>query len=74
MLELLDELDRWIIEIPPLETPQRFGNLAFRQWGKRLEEVTKISPGFFCAQPFDSVATIFSAPCLVQTLKRQHRS
>lgn len=36
---LLDNLDEWIDEIPPLPTPQRFGNLAFRTWGKRLEEV-----------------------------------
>jgi len=25
-------------DIPPLPTPQRFGNLAFRDWGHRLEE------------------------------------
>ncbi len=36
---MLDKLDQWIDEIPPLPTPQRFGNLAFRTWGKRLEEV-----------------------------------
>lgn len=39
LLKLLDTLDGWIDEIPPLESPQRFGNLAFRTWGKRLEEV-----------------------------------
>jgi serine/threonine-protein phosphatase 2A activator len=39
---LLDTLDGWIDDIPPLETPQRFGNLAFRTWGKRLEEVWAI--------------------------------
>ncbi|KAG6917849.1 hypothetical protein DXG01_000754 [Tephrocybe rancida] len=43
-LELLDTLDRWINEIPPLETPQRFGNLAFRTWGARLEEVRYLIP------------------------------
>ncbi|KNZ80803.1 Serine/threonine-protein phosphatase 2A activator 1 [Termitomyces sp. J132] len=37
-LELLNTLDRWIDEIPPLQSPQRFGNLAFRTWGARLEE------------------------------------
>ncbi|KAF8640207.1 hypothetical protein AX16_010105 [Volvariella volvacea WC 439] len=37
-LAILDTLDQWISEIPPLNTPQRFGNLAFRTWGKRLEE------------------------------------
>ncbi|KAI0090223.1 hypothetical protein BDY19DRAFT_939099 [Irpex rosettiformis] len=37
-LSLLDVLDHWIDEIPPQSTPQRFGNLAFRTWGKRLED------------------------------------
>ncbi|EPS94520.1 hypothetical protein FOMPIDRAFT_1169651 [Fomitopsis schrenkii] len=37
MIALLDTLDAWIDEIPPLPTPQRYGNLAFRTWGKRLE-------------------------------------
>jgi serine/threonine-protein phosphatase 2A activator len=39
MIAFLDTLDKWIDEIPPLPTPQRFGNLAFRTWGRRLEEV-----------------------------------
>ena len=39
LVRLLDELDNWIDDIPPQPTPQRFGNLAFRLWGKRLEEV-----------------------------------
>ncbi|KDQ58979.1 hypothetical protein JAAARDRAFT_33711 [Jaapia argillacea MUCL 33604] len=38
VIALLDKLDLWIDEIPPLPTPQRFGNLAFRTWGKRLED------------------------------------
>ncbi|KAI0363857.1 Phosphotyrosyl phosphatase activator [Pilatotrama ljubarskyi] len=37
VIEMLDKLDTWIDEIPPLPTPQRFGNLAFRTWGRRLE-------------------------------------
>jgi hypothetical protein len=41
--EMLQTLDSWIEEIPALETPQRFGNLAFREWGKRLEEVGTVS-------------------------------
>ncbi|KAH6901268.1 serine/threonine-protein phosphatase 2A activator 1 [Coprinopsis sp. MPI-PUGE-AT-0042] len=41
MIALLQTLDDWIEEIPPLQTPQRFGNLAFRAWGKRLEERTQ---------------------------------
>lgn len=39
LLALLDTLEQWIVEIPPLQSPQRFGNLAFRTWGQRLEEV-----------------------------------
>lgn len=38
LLKLLDTLDEWIDDIPPLQSPQRFGNLAFRTWGKRLED------------------------------------
>jgi serine/threonine-protein phosphatase 2A activator len=38
---MLDTLDRWIEEIPPQPTPQRFGNLAFRTWGKRLQDVSR---------------------------------
>ena len=39
LLVLLDTLEQWIIEIPPLQSPQRFGNLAFRTWGQQLEKV-----------------------------------
>jgi serine/threonine-protein phosphatase 2A activator len=39
IVDLLDELDGWVDDIPPQPTPQRYGNLAFRVWGKRLEEV-----------------------------------
>lgn len=41
MLALLERLDQWIEETPPLQSPQRFGNLAFRTWGTRLEEVCR---------------------------------
>lgn len=36
---MLDELEAWIDDIPPQPTPQRFGNLAFRDYGRCLEEV-----------------------------------
>lgn len=39
VLAALEELNTWIDEVPPLQSPQRFGNLAFREWGKRLEDV-----------------------------------
>jgi len=38
VLEVLDEMQNWTKEIEPLKSPQRFGNLAFRSWGQRLEE------------------------------------
>ncbi|KLO17362.1 PTPA-domain-containing protein [Schizopora paradoxa] len=37
-LKMLERLDSWINEIPPQVSPQRFGNLAFRTWGKKLED------------------------------------
>ncbi|KIM52999.1 hypothetical protein SCLCIDRAFT_18052 [Scleroderma citrinum Foug A] len=38
LLSMLDTLDGWIDDIPPLQSPQRFGNQAFRTWGDRLTE------------------------------------
>ncbi|CAE6475145.1 unnamed protein product [Rhizoctonia solani] len=38
LLTLLEELESWMDDIPPQVSPQRYGNLAFRDWGKRLEE------------------------------------
>ena len=40
IVELLDELDKWIDELPPIEQPMRFGNKAFRTWHERLVEVS----------------------------------
>ncbi|KAJ3047152.1 Serine/threonine-protein phosphatase 2A activator [Rhizophlyctis rosea] len=37
LLAMLDILNTWIDEIPPFESPQRFGNKAFRVWIQRLE-------------------------------------
>ncbi|PKC61930.1 Phosphotyrosyl phosphatase activator, partial [Rhizophagus irregularis] len=38
IINMLDTMLSWIDEIPPLPTPQRFGNKAFRTWIARLEE------------------------------------
>lgn len=35
---VLAKLDAWVDEIPPIEQPQRFGNRAFKDWLKRLNE------------------------------------
>jgi serine/threonine-protein phosphatase 2A activator len=36
---ILDILNTYIDEIPPSTGPRRFGNIAFREWIRRLEEV-----------------------------------
>lgn len=38
LVGVLDELERWVAEFPPLEQPMRFGNKAFAQWHARLVE------------------------------------
>ncbi|XP_078604517.1 serine/threonine-protein phosphatase 2A activator-like [Branchiostoma floridae x Branchiostoma japonicum] len=38
LLGILDTLDGWVDETPPVEQPQRFGNKAYRTWFQRLEE------------------------------------
>ncbi|RUS14031.1 hypothetical protein BC937DRAFT_94451 [Endogone sp. FLAS-F59071] len=38
ILTMLDTIDAWTDEIPPLQNPQRFGNKAFRTWIARLDE------------------------------------
>ncbi|KAG0296515.1 hypothetical protein BGZ98_000939, partial [Dissophora globulifera] len=38
ILTLLDTLDSWIDLVPPKPDPQRFGNLAFREYILRLED------------------------------------
>jgi len=39
LLDLLETLDRWIDETPPVDQPSRFGNKAYRTWFAKLEEV-----------------------------------
>ena len=40
IFNLLKELETYVDEIPPAEQQQRFGNKAFRDWHKRLTEVS----------------------------------
>ncbi|KAI9327710.1 phosphotyrosyl phosphate activator [Zopfochytrium polystomum] len=37
LVAMLDQVEAWIADIPPQESPQRFGNKAFRTWHQRLE-------------------------------------
>ncbi|CAG5131303.1 unnamed protein product [Candidula unifasciata] len=54
---LLEVLDKWVDEIPPIDQPQRFGNKAFRTWFARLKEKgpglleESLPPGFEPAVP-----------------------
>ncbi|XP_077506679.1 serine/threonine-protein phosphatase 2A activator-like isoform X1 [Amblyomma americanum] len=38
MLSVLDALDTWVRETPPVNEPQRFGNSAFRTWLKKVQD------------------------------------
>lgn len=38
LIAMLDIMNSWIDEIPPIDQPQRFGNKAFRTWCSKLEE------------------------------------
>ena len=39
VLKLLETLNKWVDETPPLQQPQRFGNQAFRIWFEKLKNV-----------------------------------
>ncbi|KAL2100067.1 hypothetical protein ACEWY4_004461 [Coilia grayii] len=38
LMSLLNTLDQWIDETPPVDQPSRFGNKAYRTWYARLEQ------------------------------------
>ncbi|XP_054281888.1 serine/threonine-protein phosphatase 2A activator [Macrosteles quadrilineatus] len=38
VLSLLEKLDVWITETPPIQQPQRFGNKAFKTWYTKVKE------------------------------------
>ncbi|ELW61980.1 Serine/threonine-protein phosphatase 2A activator [Tupaia chinensis] len=38
LVSLLNTLDRWIDETPPVDQPSRFGNKAYRTWYAKLDE------------------------------------
>ena len=41
LVAIIDELEQWVVDIPPLKQPMRFGNKAFQLWHQRLEKVMK---------------------------------
>lgn len=38
IIQMLEEMEKWVQDFPPIEQPQRFGNKAFRDWFARLSE------------------------------------
>jgi serine/threonine-protein phosphatase 2A activator len=38
VLELIETLSKYIYDFPPLESNQRFGNLAFRDWIQKMQQ------------------------------------
>uniref|UniRef100_A0A673TFX5 Serine/threonine-protein phosphatase 2A activator n=1 Tax=Suricata suricatta TaxID=37032 RepID=A0A673TFX5_SURSU len=39
LVALLNTLDRWIDETPPVDQPSRFGNKAYRTWYAKLDQI-----------------------------------
>jgi serine/threonine-protein phosphatase 2A activator len=39
IVKMLEDLERWVAEIPPIQQPMRFGNKSFKTWHDRLKEV-----------------------------------
>lgn len=39
IVKMLDDLEHWIEEIPPIQQPMRFGNKAFRDWHDKVQAV-----------------------------------
>jgi len=38
IVKMLEDLERWIAEIPPIQQPMRFGNKSFKTWHDRLKD------------------------------------
>lgn len=58
MILMLDTVESWVDEIPLQTSSQRFGNLAFRDWGRRLEEVHTISLSHDFTKPYPSISAL----------------
>eukprot|EP01137_Pigoraptor_chileana_P010612 Opistho-2@60428 len=72
LIALLDTLDKWVDEIPPIQQPMRFGNKAFRLWFAKVNEnaahlVRDILPHE------TQEAAIEIAPFLVESIGNQTR-
>lgn len=43
-IAILDEMYKWVDEIPPIKQKTRFGNKAYRIWNARLLAVCRAYP------------------------------
>lgn len=59
---MLEVLNKWIDEIPPIQQPQRFGNQAFRTWYEKLKNVNTLNLKHFqnihCVSIFQESITL----------------
>lgn len=60
---MLDTLDAWLEEFPPLANAQRFGNKAFRSWAEKLREVKKLLRARACMHCFPPCVCILKSFC-----------
>ncbi|KFD52032.1 LOW QUALITY PROTEIN: hypothetical protein M513_07164 [Trichuris suis] len=42
LIALMDVMDKWVDETPPVDQKSRFGNFAFRTWHALLKEVSRV--------------------------------
>lgn len=43
VLKVIDHLNRLIDETPPVDQPQRFGNMAYRDWYKKMKDTAEVT-------------------------------
>eukprot|EP01018_Ginkgo_biloba_P013134 Gb_13358 [translate_table: standard] len=59
IVEILEIMNKWVDEIPPLQQPARYGNPAFRQWQERLQQGHKLMHKLLPEELFASVIEVF---------------
>ena len=59
LVELVNKMDAWITEIPPIDQPQRFGNKAYRDWFARLKEVGSSGDVWFTKSVFTNITWMY---------------
>jgi serine/threonine-protein phosphatase 2A activator len=41
LVEVLDQLQQWVVEIPPVQQSLRYGNPAYRTWWARMADTAE---------------------------------